>query len=261
MQATLYTPRIVHAGDNLPAILVTHGTSCSNSTVNGVAEELASRGFVVLSLSAYGSGSSETQDVGDPRMDPSLGIYDGLQYLRTLQYIDKTRIGMVGHSQGSKNVAAAVDMDCSLYTLNDLMLNVLSETFGQSFTLEEISQDADELAAQRLSADQLVHYQAIRAEKEQLSKRQRALETKADRLRQYLSDWMTAAGRDKLETPRLELRWRKSTAVVVDDLNSLPEACRKVRVEADKAVIRKLIQLGDHLEGAHLEETRNLQIR
>ena len=79
---------------------------CSNSTVNGVAEELASRGFVVLSLSAYGSGSSETQDVGDPRMDPSLGIYDGLQYLRTLQYIDKTRIGMVGHSQGSKNVAA-----------------------------------------------------------------------------------------------------------------------------------------------------------
>ena len=48
-------------------------------------EELASRGFVVLSLSAYGSGSSETQDVGDPRMDPSLGIYDGLQYLRTLQ--------------------------------------------------------------------------------------------------------------------------------------------------------------------------------
>ena len=166
MQATLYTPRIVHAGDNLPAILVTHGTSCSNSTVNGVAEELASRGFVVLSLSAYGSGSSETQDVGDPRMDPSLGIYDGLQYLRTLQYIDKTRIGMVGHSQGSKNVAAAVDMDCSLYTLNDLMLNVLSETFGQSFTLEEISQDADELAARRLSADQLVHYQAIRAEKE-----------------------------------------------------------------------------------------------
>lgn len=162
MQATLYTPRIVHAGDDLPAVLVTHGSSCSNSTVNGIAEELARRGFVVLSLSAYGSGASETQDGSDP----SLGIHDGLQYLRTLQYVDKTRIGMMGHSQGSKNVSAAVDIDCSLYTLNDLMINVLCDTFGQSFTMEEIENDADQMAQERLTAEQLEYYYAIRAEKE-----------------------------------------------------------------------------------------------
>ena len=59
MQATLYTPRIVHAGDNLPAILVTHGTSCSNSTVNGVAEELASR------ISALGVRATACASVAD----------------------------------------------------------------------------------------------------------------------------------------------------------------------------------------------------
>ena len=101
----------------------------------------------------------------------------------------------------------------------------------------------------------------IRQEKQQLAKRQKALETKADRLREYLAEWMNAAGRERLETPRVALSFRKSTAVMVDNLNTLPESCRKVRVDADKAMIRKLLQLGDRLEGAWLEETRSLQIK
>jgi hypothetical protein len=161
IQATLYTPRIVTAKDKLPAILVTHGMSCTKSTVNGLAEEFARRGFVVLSVSAYGSGASETSDGSDP----TGGIYDALKYMRTLQYIDTTRIALVGHSQGSQRVAAVVDADCSPYTLNDLMINVLYDTFGQRFSYEEISSDADTLAEERLSSDQLPYYYALKAEK------------------------------------------------------------------------------------------------
>lgn len=102
---------------------------------------------------------------------------------------------------------------------------------------------------------------AIKAEQDGLQKRRKALEAKAERLREYLAEWMNAAGRERLETPRVALSFRRSTAVMVDNLNTLPEACRKVRVEADKAMIRKLIQLGDKLEGAWLEETRSLQIK
>jgi hypothetical protein len=161
MQATLYTPRIVSANDKLPAILVTHGASCSNSTVNGLAEEFARRGFVVLSVSAYGSGSSETSDGSDD----TGGIYDALKYMRTLQYIDKTRIGLVGHSQGSQRVAAVVGEDCSYLTLNDLMINVMYEVFGQKFTYEEISANADTMAKERLTKDQLDYYYSLEAEK------------------------------------------------------------------------------------------------
>ena len=102
---------------------------------------------------------------------------------------------------------------------------------------------------------------AIKAEQEGLQKRRKALEAKAERLREYLADWMSAAGKDRLETPRAALSWRKSSAVVVDNIEALPEVCRKVKIEADKTMIRKLIQLGDHLEGARLEETRSLQIK
>lgn len=102
---------------------------------------------------------------------------------------------------------------------------------------------------------------AIKAEQDGLQKRRKALETKAERLREYLADWMIAAGKDRLETPRAALSWRKTSAVVVDDLEALPACCRKVKIEPDKAMIRLLLKQGDPLEGARLEATRSLQIK
>lgn len=103
--------------------------------------------------------------------------------------------------------------------------------------------------------------QMLKAERQILTKRLEPMEKRAQQLRQYLADWMTAAGRDKLDTPRAAISWRKSTVVVVENLNTLPPICKKERVEADKTMIRKLLKLGDKLEGAHLEESRNLQIK
>lgn len=163
MQATMYTPTNTNSESNLPCVIFTHGLSCNHSTVNPFAEELAKRGFAVLSVSTYGSGESETSDMSDP----SFGMYDALQYVRTLNYVDQTRIGMIGHSQGSKNTSAAVDMDSSLYTLNDLKINILYDTFAQKFTAEEIKQSADDLAAARLDANELSAYKVLAAQAEQ----------------------------------------------------------------------------------------------
>ena len=157
MQATMYTPRNTNSESNLPCVIITHGLSCNHSTVNPFAEELARRGFAVLSVSTYGSGASETSDMSDP----SYGMYDALQYVRTLNYVDQTRIGMIGHSQGSKNTSAAIDMDSSLLTLNDLKINILYDTFGQKFTADEIRESADALAADRLSEGELSAYQVL----------------------------------------------------------------------------------------------------
>ena len=163
MQATLYTPRNTNSESELPCVIFTHGLSCNHSTVNPFAEELARRGFVVLSVSTYGSGASETSDMSDP----SYGMYDALQYVRTLNYVDQTRVGMIGHSQGSKNTSAAIDMDSSLFTLNDLKINILYETFGQEFTADEIKEPADELAAARLSDGELSAYNVLSGQAEE----------------------------------------------------------------------------------------------
>ena len=89
-------------------------------------------------------------------------MLDALEFIRSLNFVDQTRIGMVGHSLGSIRIAYAAMDDCGYYTLNDRLINVLHDTFGQTFTPAEIDQDADALAAERLNADQLAYYEELR---------------------------------------------------------------------------------------------------
>ena len=90
------------------------------------------------------------------------GVYDALEYLRTLHFVDKTRIGLTGHSMGSRRTGHTCFLDCGYFTRNDLLINILYDTFGQTFTEEEINQDADELAAARLNEDELKYYNKLR---------------------------------------------------------------------------------------------------
>lgn len=163
IHAQLYTPVGVSSKDSLPAVIITHGGGCSNGIMQGTAQELARRNFVVLNVSAYGCGSSEaplTDETGaavgefiTPR-----GILDAVNYVRTLAYVDKTRIGITGHSMGGIRTSSAASLDVSYLTLNDMMINTLTDTFGQSFTREEIDKDADSLAQARLSKEQMNYY-------------------------------------------------------------------------------------------------------
>ena len=171
----LYYPVGTSDEDSLPAIITAHGGGVEKGVMRGTAEELARRGFVVLNVNAYGVATSEqpVNDEGgqgvngfDNKLTPS-GIYDSLTFLRTLEFVDQTRIGLTGHSMGSRRTGFASVMDCGYYTFNDLMINVLYETFGQSFTEEEIYLDADQLAEDRLNEDQLAYYESLREEYKQ----------------------------------------------------------------------------------------------
>lgn len=169
----LYTPANVRPGDNLPCVLLAHGRGATKNVVRGVAEELAHRGYVVLNVNAYGMGASEqpvVDEVGGGAdswalMGNPFGMLDALNYARSLTYVDTTRIAMYGHSFGSMRSATVAAMDCGYLTLNDILINVLADDFGQTFTEEEIAQNADELAAARLSPEELVWYESIKAEK------------------------------------------------------------------------------------------------
>ncbi len=172
MDGELYYPVGTTDEDSLPAVVVTHGAGVTHIVTKGIAQELARRGYVVLNISGYGAGISEfpqRDEIGmgeenyNARTTPG-GLLDAVDFVRTLKFVDQTRIGITGHSQGHRRTSMATAIDCGYLTFNDIMINVLYENFGLRFTEDEITLDADELAAKRLNSDQLAHYNTIKAE-------------------------------------------------------------------------------------------------
>ncbi len=167
LNGELYYPAATSDQDKLPAVIVAHGGGCAYGVVRGLAEELARRGFVVFNVSAYGSGLSE-QPIYDEsgegingvsgRGTAAHGLKDSIDFVRSLKFVDSTRIGITGHSAGGRRSNYAVDLDCGRLGYNDQMINILCDTFGQTFTREEIDMDADALAAFGLAAEEMEFY-------------------------------------------------------------------------------------------------------
>ena len=171
MTAELYTPQGVNADSKLPAIMVCAGGGCTATATSGLSQELARRGFVVMNLNVYGAGPSENPATDDMGLPPGVfyaarGAIDAFEYLRTLKYVDQTRLGLLGHSMGGLRTGAAATAHASFFTLNDLLINELTEVFGVELTYEEISQDATELAEKYLNEDQLVYFNELKAKDE-----------------------------------------------------------------------------------------------
>ena len=155
LSGDLYYPAGTSTQDKLPCVIVAHGGAISHTCMRGISEELARRGYVVLNVSAYGAGVSEQppyDEIGVGKDEYSVmatpaGMLDVLAFARTLEFVDQTRVGMTGHSMGSIRTGACAVADCGYFTLNDLLINILYEEFGQTFSAEEIYDDANALAA------------------------------------------------------------------------------------------------------------------
>jgi len=95
MSALLYIPNNATQKTPAPGILASHGYINTRETQSGFSIEFARRGWVVLEIDLRGHGLS------DPPVGASgYGAIDGLAYLRSLDFVDKTRIGIEGHSMG-----------------------------------------------------------------------------------------------------------------------------------------------------------------
>jgi hypothetical protein len=74
---------------------------------------------------------------------------------------------------------------------------------------------------------------------------------------------MQVFGQEKVENGTLRLSLRRTTATEVDDLDQVPQFFKTTKVEtvADKTAIKKAIQDGIEVPGAHLVENVSLQIK
>ena len=119
IHAQLFVPKSASSAEPVPAILNMHGGSDYLQTVSNYSIELARRGYVVLSVDAYGSGSSDyvsgnvASNAGGAggeaksalKMDGGASL--GIEQLLTYKFVDKENIGLIGHSMGGTFIANA----------------------------------------------------------------------------------------------------------------------------------------------------------
>lgn len=153
----------------------------------------------------------------------------------------------------------------NLYEIEAEMLTCISED-GEVIDLEKL----DALTMERNSKvsniacwikDLKAEAEAIKAEKQNLDKRQKVAENKAASLREYLAGFLNG---EKYKDARVSISYRKSTAVQIDedmDIKRLPEEYLKVTVEPSKTAIKEALTNGVAVEGCTLIENNNIQIR
>ena len=102
LSAYLYIPPNATPDTPAPGILAVHGYINSREAQSGFAIEFARRGYVVLALDQAGHGYSDA-----PAFANGFGGPAALQYLRSLDIVDTSNIGLEGHSMGGWTILAA----------------------------------------------------------------------------------------------------------------------------------------------------------
>lgn len=139
----------------------------------------------------------------------------------------------------------------------------LSDAVGDTLeALDEAIQDKAEAVASfifSLQADSA----ALKQEEQRLAERRRLNDAKVERMKTYLVDALDDAGVDKVKSSRFTIGFRKSQAVDVFDIETVPESLKRTKtiVEADKTAIKQAFKQGIDVPGALLIDKRNLSIK
>lgn len=99
-------------------------------------------------------------------------------------------------------------------------------------------------------------------EEKRLSELKKSAKNRAESLKNYLSRYMEA-GVEKFTSEHGKIGWKKSERVVVQDVDTLPEEFKKVKVEvkADLISLKNALKEDRKIDGVSLEEHQNIQIK
>lgn len=99
-----------------------------------------------------------------------------------------------------------------------------------------------------------------------MAARRRAIENRANRVREYLKVNMERTGVTKIESPYFKIAVRDNPPAVVIDMESqIPEGFMRLPepppLVPNKKLIAEAIKSGLHVPGAHLESSKRLEIK
>ena len=159
-------------------------------------------------------------------------------------------------------------MNNTLYEITDKYLKVLDnleidEETGEILNAEELDELSGAFEEKSEAVACYIKNSEVFIGDLNLAKRRKQTEKRIDYLKNVLTACLDAAGRDKVETTKVRVSFRKSVAVSIDDEKALPAdfVVETVTTKPDKTAIKEAIQSGQEVSGASLVENRNLQIK
>jgi dienelactone hydrolase len=94
-----------------PAVVVLHGCSGISSHSAKIADQLASWGYVALTVDSLGPRDIASHCGGGWFLDQAFDAYAALRYLSQLEFVDPARVAVLGQSMGGAAALDAADRD------------------------------------------------------------------------------------------------------------------------------------------------------
>lgn len=110
VSALLYKPASATPENPAPCIITVEGWYNNKEMQDLYSVEYARRGYVVLAVDMHGHGDSENTDSAD-LYTAAVGLDAAVELAGMMPYVDKTRIGVTGHSSGGAACGMAVAID------------------------------------------------------------------------------------------------------------------------------------------------------
>jgi uncharacterized protein YeeX (DUF496 family) len=105
----------------------------------------------------------------------------------------------------------------------------------------------------------------IKEAEQQLADRRKAIEKRAEALKQYLKTNMEHAGIQKIESPWFVVSLKNNPeSVVIDDAEQIPKDYLRVipaSYAPDKALMKTAMQDGYEIPGVHLERGKRIEVK
>ncbi len=113
LHALAFIPRNASSENKLPCVVTGHGGFHSAEMQDAACIELSRRGFVVIAVDMYSHGMSSNVPqnmVGSIFMGNGMGIGDMVDYVMdgNMDFIDRSRVGIMGHSMGTLACSAVI---------------------------------------------------------------------------------------------------------------------------------------------------------
>lgn len=122
ISALLFVPENASADSPAPAVVTMHGRYNNKEMQDANSVELSRRGYVVLAPDMPSHGDSELV-YENPQT--KIALYECVKMLASVSYVDSSRIGITGHSQGGEscNVAVVLDNEAEQQLISAVLIN------------------------------------------------------------------------------------------------------------------------------------------
>lgn len=152
----------------------------------------------------------------------------------------------------------------TLYQIDESILSCIDEETGEILDLEKLNalqMERDEkiekmaLWYKNLCSDA----EAYKAEKMNFAEKQKAAENKAESVKNWLDNALSGS---PFKSTKVNIKYRKSKQVIIDDLFKIDDSYLKYSDPTpDKTAIKKALDNGVKLNGCHIEEKQNINIK